>query len=62
MPKRVARVLLAKVSPTAEGTGLLAKGAKGEPVLAESREDEGHPQRLRKLVDFGEQKRRRSKA
>src|SRR3954469_21419907 len=28
MPKRVARVLLAKVKPTAEGTGLLAKGAK----------------------------------
>jgi uncharacterized membrane protein YkvA (DUF1232 family) len=62
MPKRVARVLLAKVSPTAEGTGLLAKGAKGEPVLVETREDEDHPQRFRKLVDFGEQKRRRSKA
>src|SRR5881398_869707 len=33
MPKRVARVLLAKVKPTAEGAGLLAKGAKFEPVL-----------------------------
>src|ERR1700745_938320 len=28
MPKRVARVLLAKVLPTAEGSGLIAKGAK----------------------------------
>jgi uncharacterized membrane protein YkvA (DUF1232 family) len=33
MPKRVARVLLARVKPTAEGTGLLAKGAKFEPLL-----------------------------
>jgi len=62
MPKRVARVLLAKVKPTAEGTGLLAKGAKMEPVLVEMRDDEEHPQRLRKLVDFGEKKRRRSKS
>ena len=62
MPKRVARVLLAKVKPTAEGTGLLAKGAKMEPVLVEMRDDEEHPQRLRKLVDFGEKKRRRPKS
>jgi len=62
MPKRVARVLLANVKPTAEGTGLLAKGAKMEPVLVEMRDDEEHPQRLRKLVDFGEKKRRRSKS
>src|SRR6059058_3482748 len=33
MPKRIARVLLAKVKPTAEGTGLLATAAKLEPVL-----------------------------
>jgi uncharacterized membrane protein YkvA (DUF1232 family) len=62
MPKRVARVLLARVKPTAEGTGLLAKGAKLEPVLVEMRDDEEHPQRLRKLADFGEKKRRRSKS
>jgi uncharacterized membrane protein YkvA (DUF1232 family) len=62
MPKRVARVLLARVKPTAEGGGLLAKGAKLEPVLVEMRDDEEHPQRLRKLVDFGEKKRRRSKS
>src|SRR5947207_6728322 len=59
MPKRVARVLLAKIKPTAEGTGLLAKGAKLEPVLVETREDEDHAQRLRRLADFGEKKRRR---
>jgi uncharacterized membrane protein YkvA (DUF1232 family) len=61
MPKRVARVLLAKVKPTAEGTGLLAKGAKLEPILV-AREGEEHPQRLRKLADFGERNRRRSKS
>src|ERR1041385_1259737 len=33
MPKRVARVLLAKVKPTAEGTGLLLKTTKFEPLL-----------------------------
>jgi uncharacterized membrane protein YkvA (DUF1232 family) len=61
MPKRVARVLLAKVKPTAEGAGLLAKGAKLEPILV-AREGEEHPQHLRKLADFGERKRRRSKS
>ncbi len=61
MPKRVARVLLAKVKPTAEGPGLLAKGAKLEPILV-AREVEDHPQRLRKLADFGEKKRRQSKS
>lgn len=62
MPKRVARVLLAKVKPTAEGTGLVAKGAKLEPVLAVTSEPEEHPNRLRRLADFGERKRRRSKS
>src|SRR2546427_8097131 len=44
MPKRIARVLLAKVKPTAEGTGLLAKGAMLEPVLVETREQEEEPE------------------
>lgn len=35
MPRRVARVLLAKIKPTAEGTGLLANASKGEPLLVE---------------------------
>ena len=33
MPRRVARVLVAKVKPTAEGTGLLLKSTKFEPLL-----------------------------
>jgi len=42
MPKRVARVLLAKVKPTAEGTGLLLKTTKFEPLLvAEDRQKPG---------------------
>src|ERR1043166_3971430 len=61
MPKRVARVLLAKVKPTAEGTGLLAKGAKFEPVLVETGEERKHPDRLQKLVDFAEKKNRRTR-
>ena len=56
MPKRVARVLLSKVKPTSEGTGLLASAAKGEPVLVETSERE-EPDRLRRLADFGAKKR-----
>ena len=33
MPKRVSRVLSAKVNPTAEGTGLLIKSTKMEPLF-----------------------------
>ena len=61
MPKKVARVLLARVRPTAEGTGLLAKGAKFEAVLVETR-DQDRPNRLGRLADFGEKKRRKSKS
>ena len=57
MPKRVARVLLAKVKPTSEGTGLLASAARLEPVLMETPERE-QPDRLRRLADFGDKKRR----
>src|SRR2546421_4678502 len=62
MPKRIARVLLAKVKPTVEGSGLLANAAKLEPVLVESGEPEEQPDRLRRLVDFGEKKRRSKSA
>ena len=57
MPKRVARVLVAKVKPTAEGPGLLANAAKLEPVLKVSSEPEPQPDRLRRLADFGGKKR-----
>src|SRR5213595_1446687 len=53
MPKRIARVLLAKVRPTAEGSGLLATAAKFEPVLVETSEHEEQPDRLGRIADFG---------
>lgn len=51
MPKRVSRVLSAKVNPTAEGAGLLVKGSKFEPLLVAEPE--------RKLHEEDEHKRRR---
>jgi len=63
MPKRVARVLLAKVTPTAEGTGLLVKGAKLEPVLVAAGEEKNPSDHLRRLADFADKKKnRRSKS
>ena len=59
MPKRVARVLLAKVKPTAEGAGLLAKGAKFEPVLVETGQEKHQADRLGRLADFAEKKKSR---
>lgn len=35
MPRRISRILLAKVKPTAEGTHLLINASKGEPLLVE---------------------------
>lgn len=60
MPKRIARVLLAKVKPTAEGTGLLATAAKLEPVLVETRDQEEQPDRLSRLADFGKPRKSKS--
>ena len=51
MPKRVSRVLLAKVKPTAEGTGLLLKSTRGEALLIAEPE--------RQLTEDDERKRRR---
>ena len=51
MPKRVSRVLLSKVKPTAEGTGLLLKTTKFEPLLVAEPE--------RQLPKEDEHKRRR---
>jgi len=62
MPKRVARVLLARVRPTAEGTGLLVKGAKLEPVLVEAGDERTHPDHLRRLVDFADKKKGRRRS
>jgi len=57
MPKRVSRVLSAKVKPTAEGTGLLVKGSKFEPLLVaepergltEADEHKRRPRRIREV-------------
>src|SRR5213593_1193289 len=35
MPRRISRVLLSRVKPTAEGSGLLLNASKFEPVLVE---------------------------
>src|ERR1700687_304108 len=35
IPRRISRVLLSKVRPTAEGTGLLVNGLKFEPLFGE---------------------------
>jgi len=53
VPKRVARVLLAKVKPTAEGTGLLLKSTKFEPLLVTE------PERSMPEEDERKQRRRR---
>ncbi len=58
MPRRIARVLIAKVKPTAEGSGLLMNAAKFEPVLVETTEHGPQPDRLGRLADIGGKKRR----
>jgi uncharacterized membrane protein YkvA (DUF1232 family) len=35
IPRRISRVLISKVTPTAEGTGLLVNASKFEPLLVE---------------------------
>ena len=56
MPKRVSRVLSAKVNPTAEGTGLLLKTTKMEPLLvaeperhAPQEDEQKRPRRIREV-------------
>jgi len=68
MPRRVSRVLISKVKPTAEGTGLLVNASRFEPLMVEVEDkekiDRGH-QRLKELSDLGRQpepKSRRRKA
>ena len=38
MPRRISRVLLSRVKPTAEGSGLLLNASKFEPLLVENSE------------------------
>ncbi|MGZ8844997.1 MAG: YkvA family protein [Pyrinomonadaceae bacterium] len=64
MPRRVSRVLLSRVKPTAEGTGLLLNASKFEPLLVETG-DEHRRDRLQELKEAGRRsalKSRRKKA
>jgi uncharacterized membrane protein YkvA (DUF1232 family) len=45
IPRPVSRVLLSKVKPTAEGTGLLVNASKFEPLLVEVQEPGQKPDR-----------------
>ncbi|MDX6306457.1 MAG: hypothetical protein QOI77_3426 [Blastocatellia bacterium] len=41
IPRRISRVLLSRVKPTAEGSGLLVNASKFEPLLVEVQESAG---------------------
>src|SRR5438477_13020791 len=45
MPRRISRVLLSRVKPTAEGTGLLVNASKFEPLIVEVPETGQKPDR-----------------
>jgi len=47
MPRRISRVLLSKVKPTAEGSGLLVNASKFEPLIVEVPETGQKPHRER---------------
>src|SRR5713226_8635927 len=51
IPRRISRVLLSKVKPTAEGSGLLVNASKFEPVLVETPEQKQPPDRLGRPAD-----------
>ena len=48
MPRRISRVLLSRVKPTAEGSGLLVNASKFEPLLVEAPERERSADRERR--------------
>ena len=63
IPRRISRVLLSKVKPTAEGTGLLVNASKFEPLLVEvpERMPEQKPNRKGESAE-GSRKKRESKS
>ena len=63
IPRRISRVLLSKVKPTAEGTGLLVNASKFEPLLVEvpERMPEQKPNRQGESAE-GSRKKRESKS
>lgn len=62
MPRRISRILISRVKPTAEGTGLLVNASKLEPLMVEV-EEKGSARsardRLQELADAGKRARRR---
>src|SRR2546426_5907974 len=63
MPRRISRVLLSRVKPTAQGTGLLVNASKFEPVLVEIPERESTTKRhLAKAPTEVAQKKRTTKS
>ncbi len=60
IPRRVSRVLLSRVKPTAEGAGLLVNASKFEPVLVEVPEQVKRPDRRADLADAAKKKVSRS--
>jgi uncharacterized membrane protein YkvA (DUF1232 family) len=51
IPRRISRVLISKVKPTAEGTGLLVNASKFEPLMVEVPEASREPERKRGQVE-----------
>ena len=60
IPRRISRVLLSKVKPTAEGTGLLVNASKFEPLLVEVPERAKQPDRRAGLADPTKEKKSKS--
>jgi uncharacterized membrane protein YkvA (DUF1232 family) len=54
IPRRISRVLLSRVKPTAEGTGLLVNASKFEPLLVEVPERPQPGQKPDRKGGFGE--------
>lgn len=58
MPRRVSRVLISKVKPTAEGTGLLVNASKSQPLMVEVEDHEQMDRSRARLKELGELGRR----
>jgi|SRR5438067_386228 len=57
MPRRISRILISRVKPTAEGTGLLVNASKLQPLMVEVSEKES-PERdpLKDLSEIGKRR------
>jgi len=62
IPRRISRVLISRVKPTAEGTGLLVNASKFEPLMVEVAEKGSNEGQRDRLKDLSEAGRRASRA